>query len=531
MEIILIVFLVGLLGFILYLAYSFLRWIVKEKLRYVVFLSLAIVLVLGISIHQLFFEKMEFIQSQVYPELYLIKDPSKAKGGLHQAIQEKTLEHLRKNLPEHEVSTLATDYSIKFYEYTRSWSINLFADAGTSYFLENEEDLGGFVVEDLGMYSKQLLASFQFLNCNNDTNSPCGELSYFNEGQLMKTDTLHQIFPDSPLRKKQDTHENVTELHKIRELQNAFTNQDELQFLKLFPSNFSEFKGFFGWNEDQDKPEKLYQQSTNYITYFFQLIKEPDYQKFDSKLIAIAKNGKWQADAVNHFQDQAMDYIKQSQRYNLINELEFDEAKSVLFFLFDGPHPQVDFEFTEGLNNHKMHIVNDLFAHEIQDWDHNEPMKEDLKNYLENEHFFIRDIDINKDMILDKVVSAVPYQGDELLLFVKKSGNYEFALKTSNFSQDGGNQIVDIKAHQEGIIVLTAFPDRGFSQAEFYITFKQDQWILSKTVYRERSGNQADAAIQVCEVLQDLDLSDPDLYIKLKPIPEEGERSNSCVFL
>lgn len=531
MEAIIILCLVGLLGLILYIAYSLIRWIVKKKSRSLMFLGLTVVLMMGIFIHHLFFKKMEFIQSKVYPDLYLIKNPRKENEVLHLAIKEKTLEHLQQNQSNHEINTNLSDYSIKFYEYTKSWSIQLFADAGTAYFLENEEDPGGFVVEELGMYSNQLLAGFKFITCEKDTNSSCGELGFFKKGEWVKTDTLHQIFRGTLITEDQETHNRNVDLQKFQQLQNAISDQDELQFLNLFPSDFNKFRGFFGWNEAHDKPEIGYGQASEYISYFFQLIEKQEHQKFESKLISIAKNGKWQADAVNHFQDQAIDYFKKSQRYNLINELEPDEAKSVLFFLLDEPHPELDIEFVEGLNSRKMHIVYDLFANEFKGLDQPEPVDECLKYYQENEHFLIRTIDINKDNILDKVVSAVQYQGDELLLFVKKNGNYELALKTTNFSQDGGNQIVDIKAHEDGFIVLTAFLDLGFFIAEYYITLKQGQWILTKTVYRTRASYDVDEVEQVCEVLQDLNLADPDLLKKLKPIPEEGERNKLCTIL
>lgn len=152
----------------------------------------------------------------------------------------------------------------------------------------------------------------------------------------------------------------------------------------------------------------------------------------------------------------------------------------------------------------------------------------DISYYKKNNSYFIKDIDINNDNIPDKIVSSKPYQGDELLLFVNDSDKYKLTLKTSNFSEDGGNQIVDIKKNDNGFVILTAFPDRGFYKAHYYISFTEGKWILTNTVYKTTSGNQKNAFIYVCDVKQGVDISDPELLQNLKQIPEEADRKKMC---
>ncbi|SHO64317.1 hypothetical protein [Algoriphagus zhangzhouensis] len=329
----------------------------------------------------------------------------------------------------------------------------------------------------------------------------------------------------------------------IEKLKEAYKTKNEAQFLEQFPADFQQFMEYFGWNNKSDQPNELYEESYTYIEYFFDLISDSKYLEFESKLTSIAENGVWQEDAANYFQDFTLDYIQSKKRYHLIDNLSSDQAKSVLFFLFDGPHPKFDADFASQLSPSKNEILEELFESGFYDQnenpdpiDYEDPDPIDYEGSIayeitdfENlEHYFIRDIDINNDKILDKIVSADPYQGDELFLFIKKGDQYQFALKTTNFSQDGGNQIVDVFAEEGGFYVKTAFPDRGFFEANYHITFKDYSWILTNTIYKTKSSNQIDAFIYVCDVKQELNLEDKHFHEQLKWMPEEGEKEILC---
>lgn len=69
----------------------------------------------------------------------------------------------------------------------------------------------------------------------------------------------------------------------------------------------------------------------------------------------------------------------------------------------------------------------------------------DIKYYLNSNKFFNRDIDIDNDGVADKVISNVNGFGDELLFFKSNNGNYHLVFKGSNFSEDEGERINDIK--------------------------------------------------------------------------------------
>jgi len=104
-----------------------------------------------------------------------------------------------------------------------------------------------------------------------------------------------------------------------------------------------------------------------------------------------------------------------------------------------------------------------------------------LNQYTNNTNYFIKTFDVNKDGIKDKIVSHNRYLGDELLLFLgDKSGDYNWALKSTNFSEDGGNQISDIKETKEGFEIITQFPDRGYLQNTYWVSGINNKFILKK---------------------------------------------------
>ncbi|WP_378174096.1 hypothetical protein [Aquimarina sp. SS2-1] len=151
----------------------------------VLFLSVSIGA--GIIINKLFFVKMEFIQSKVYPDLYIIKNPTKDKDVLQKAIRAMVLEKTKKNS---NYSTSDVEHRIDFYEYTKGSFFIPFNDAGTYYFIDHEEDPGGFSVEVLDMYSNYRIAEFSLQRCQEDTSSYLGKLNYYQNAKIIKTDTI-----------------------------------------------------------------------------------------------------------------------------------------------------------------------------------------------------------------------------------------------------------------------------------------------------------------------------------------------------
>lgn len=306
----------------------------------------------------------------------------------------------------------------------------------------------------------------------------------------------------------------------------SLNKKDEVAFLENFPKDFSGFKDTFGWDDEKDKAEPLYDKANNYIDYWFSLIQQPKYQKYERGIIDISKGGIWQSDAVGYFQDRAVNYIKINKRYNLINSLSESDAKSVLNFLL-GSHTENDPDFISNLSENNQKIIADLSAKNIS----SEKKRSTFNTYQNNKAYFIKTFDINKDGIPDKIVSNVAYQGEDLLVFFgDKSGNYNEVLETTNFSEDGGNVIKDIYEipNSKGFTVKTYFPDRGYYEKEFNIVPENNTWILKNTIYKTMSDVSENAVKYICDVTQNIDITKSGWSEKLNSIPEEGERSKKC---
>lgn len=315
-------------------------------------------------------------------------------------------------------------------------------------------------------------------------------------------------------------------------LKESFISKNEIQFLNQFPKDFNEFKSYFGWDVVNDKPQELYKEANSYIDYWFNLISK--YKKHEKDIINVCKHGAWQPDAANYFQDKTLQYIKDNKKYSLINELSNEEAKTVLFFLFDNNNLFKN-EFVSHLTSSKKNMLDNLIKKELIDANEN-PKPENntetsynISDYINDKHYFIKEVDINKDGMLDKIVSAAPYQGDELLLFVNKKNEYQFALKTINFSEDGGNQIKTIKQAKNGFVIITAFLDGGFFEAHHHISFIDKNWVLTNTIYKTMSSNQEDAFLYVCDVKQGIDIGNIDILEHINLIPDEANRDKICV--
>ena len=111
-------------------------------------------------------EKVEFVQSNVFNGLYLIKNPSKSDSLLKTQI----IDFLMKNsLKSDYLSETQLKEGIDFYRYT----------SDTKYFIENEgDDTGGFSQNSITDYIEENMAVFEISKCEKDSTKLVGEL-YF----------------------------------------------------------------------------------------------------------------------------------------------------------------------------------------------------------------------------------------------------------------------------------------------------------------------------------------------------------------
>lgn len=326
---------------------------------------------------------------------------------------------------------------------------------------------------------------------------------------------------------KNPSQEKIDSSKDLSVLMESFSNKKEKKFLENFPKDFSSFKNTFGWNDEKDSPEILYKDSSKYIDYWFLLIQKPAYTSYEKQIISILKNGHWEADAVNYFKNKSFDYIKTNKKYNLINSLKNAEAESVLLFLFNPSHTKYDANFVSNLDKDKQEIIKALFSNTIS----SEKKRSSFSFYEKNQDYFVRSFDVNKDGRTDKIVSSKAYHGEDLFVFYGNSSNeYNLALETRNFSEDGGNIIENIYPinNSKGLIIKTYFPDRGYYEKEYYIIPQDNTWILKNTIYKTMSDVSENAVKYICDVTQNIDITKAGWTNKINPIPEESERNKKC---
>lgn len=155
-----------------------------------------------------------------------------------------------------------------------------------------------------------------------------------------------------------------------------------------------------------------------------------------------------------------------------------------------------------------------------------------FSSYENNDNFFIKTFDVNKDGVLDKIVSNKPYQENtDLFVFYGNKGNgYQLVLETTNFSEDGGNIIESIYpiTNKKGLMIKTYFPDRGYYEKEYYIVPQNNTWTLTKITYKTMSDISENSVKYVCDVTQNIDITKSGWTDKINEIPEENERSKKC---
>ena len=189
MLILFLLFILLFLGVLIFAFFKITKWTLKDKVRVKWAISIISILVLTFVVKRVFFTKMEFIQSNVYSNLYIVKNPIKDIEERNKAIVNEIKVHLKTKHKQPKELSYSDTKSIYFYE-DGGMTFGFLGEAGTTYFIDHEEDLGGFVSEELGMYPAYRLVEFYYKPCEQNTTITCGELDFYYQGEFINTDTL-----------------------------------------------------------------------------------------------------------------------------------------------------------------------------------------------------------------------------------------------------------------------------------------------------------------------------------------------------
>lgn len=126
----------------------------------------------------------------------------------------------------------------------------------------------------------------------------------------------------------------------VKEFENYLTKKDslsEVNFLKYFPHNFTEFVVVYGYKEINN--EVLYGPLYNKRDHIINFMPKYSSKKgYISKLINIGINGYWQSDNVSHLQNKLLSYFFEDSLIfmSVLNQLTAEEICSLWSFLLDG---------------------------------------------------------------------------------------------------------------------------------------------------------------------------------------------------
>ena len=136
----------------------------------------------------------------------------------------------------------------------------------------------------------------------------------------------------------------------ISQLKDAFAKQDYDAFFKCFPNNFQQFLECYGYENYEQGKLSLYSNSGEHIEFLFSdsLIKD---KKHVGKLVSVAIDGSWDADAPAFFQigikDIAVNYSELL--IEILMEYTDEEIEKFWSYILYEPYPHAeDFEIDTG---------------------------------------------------------------------------------------------------------------------------------------------------------------------------------------
>jgi len=126
---------------------------------------------------------------------------------------------------------------------------------------------------------------------------------------------------------------------KADKLKKSFINNNYVPFFNSFPNSFCEFNSLYGY-DDNKGAKPLYGDYYNHINFLFDSVCV-NRHLFNQKVINVAINGKWEADATSLFQKKILNLVLYDTKdvLNILSEKSFEETKSFWRYLFDGPNP------------------------------------------------------------------------------------------------------------------------------------------------------------------------------------------------
>jgi hypothetical protein len=128
------------------------------------------------------------------------------------------------------------------------------------------------------------------------------------------------------------------------------------QFFNAFPNTFKELNEIYGY--ETNKPSPLYFEVEHHIYELFNNLNNINDTLYYRKIISIAIGGRWDADAINIFQEGLRNRILNNPElaFYILKRMPDDKISSFWYFYFDTIHPKKEIPGvllkTQNVNKH-----------------------------------------------------------------------------------------------------------------------------------------------------------------------------------
>jgi len=141
--------------------------------------------------------------------------------------------------------------------------------------------------------------------------------------------------------------------------------------------------------------------------------------------------------------------------------------------------------------------------------------------------FNITNIDIDKDGVLDKILSGKSMESDKLYIFKNIKGKYNLIFEGTNFSYEGLYRVLKIQEEKNemSFSIHTQFASKGSDKVIYYVSYKNSNFIINKIIYTFNSWQKDYTKTYFCTVKENTNLNKLQGF---KSAPLEKERNKLC---
>ncbi|MCU7613057.1 hypothetical protein N0B16_01260 [Chryseobacterium sp. GMJ5] len=149
-------------------------------------------------------------------------------------------------------------------------------------------------------------------------------------------------------------------------------------------------------------------------------------------------------------------------------------------------------------NKPQTYSLTDFYSRLDQKNNISEKNNSGIDEYAQNNEFTSFTFDINGDGKEDQIFSSKRNMGDRLVVFLSNRNGYSEQLQSTNFSQDGGNQVSKIMKNGNGFTIETNFP-QGTDKYTYFVNYENSHFMVNKVVHEISSWQQKNETVKVCE--------------------------------